>query len=576
MKVVVVGGVAAGMSAAARSRRLSEGAEIVVIERTEHVSFANCGLPYHIGGEIEHREALLLQTPQTLAETLNLDVRIGHEVTAIDRARRTVEVTELQTGRRYTEAYDRLVLCPGAHPIRPPLPGIDHPRIHTLRNIEDMDAIIRDLQAQARRAVVIGGGYIGVEMAENLRHGGLEVDVVEMANQIMPPLDAEMARDLQYHLEYHGVRLRLGTAAAAFADANGRVAVTLANGVVLHADIVIMAAGVRPDSKLAQAAGLEVGAQGGIKVDDRMRTSDPNIYAAGDAVEVVDTVSGEPAVVPLAGPGNRQGRIVADHIFGRDTRYGGTQGTAIVKVFEMTGGGTGASEKALKRRGTPYRKVYLHPSGHASYYPGTAPMHMKVLFSPDEGRLLGAQVVGFDGVDKRIDVLATALRAGMTVFDLEELELAYAPPYGAAKDPVNMAGFIGSNLLRGDIDLWYAEDYPQVTQGGTIVDVRSPIEYRAWHIPEAANIPLGELRRRMHEIPTGKPVFLYCRVGFRSYLAHRALVQCGYGEVRTLAGGSKTFCSFHRTPLCTGRPGVPFVPHAEEKLAETADPGCAA
>jgi NADPH-dependent 2,4-dienoyl-CoA reductase/sulfur reductase-like enzyme/rhodanese-related sulfurtransferase len=576
MKVVVVGGVAAGMSAAARSRRLSESAEIVVIERTQHVSFANCGLPYHIGGEIEHREALLLQTPQTLAETLNLDVRIGHEVTSIDRVRRTVDVTELQTNRQYSESYDRLVLCPGAHPIRPPLPGIGHPRIHTLRNIEDMDAIIRDLQTEARRAVVIGGGYIGVEMAENLRHGGLEVDLVEMLNQIMPPLDAEMARDLQYHLEYHGVRLHLGTAAAAFADANGRVAVTLANGTILHADIVIMAVGVRPDSRLAQAAGLEIGARGGITVDARMRTSDPNIYAAGDAIEVVDTVSGEMAVVPLAGPGNRQGRIAADDIFGRDSRYGGTQGTAIVKVFEMTGGGTGASEKTLKRRGTPYRKVYLHPSGHASYYPGTAPMHMKVMFAPDDGKLLGAQVVGFDGVDKRIDVLATALRAGMTISDLEELELAYAPPYGAAKDPVNMAGFIGSNLLRGDIDLWYAEDYPQVTQGGTIVDVRSPIEYRTWHIPEAVNIPLGQLRKRLPEIPADKPVFVYCRVGFRSYLAHRVLAQSGYAKVMTLAGGSKTFCSFHRTPLCTGRPGVPFVPHAEEKLAESADPGCAA
>lgn len=576
MKIVVIGGVAAGMSAAARARRLSESAQIVVIERTQHVSFANCGLPYHIGGDIADREALLLQTPQSLAESLRLDVRIGHEVTQIDRMKRTVSVTSLTDGRQYTETWDRLVLCPGAMPVRPPLPGVDHPRIHTLRNIEDMDAIVATLATGARRAVVIGAGYIGVEMAENLRHRHLQVDLVEMLDQIMPPLDPEMARDLQYHLEYHGVRVRLGTSATGFVGTDSGVDVLLKDGSVLPAEIVILAVGVRPDSRLAQASGLALGPRGGIRVDVAQRTSDPDIYAAGDAVEVIDTVTGEPVLVPLAGPANRQGRVVADHIFGRTSNYVSTQGSAIVKVFEMTGGGTGSSEKTLKRLGIPYRKVYLHPSGHASYYPGTAPMQMKVMFAPDGGRLLGAQVVGYDGVDKRLDVLATALRAGMTIFDLEELELSYAPPYGSAKDPVNMAGFVGANLLRGDIDCWYAEDYPHCVGDAVIVDVRSRVEYDAWHIPEAINMPLPQLRGRLGELSRARPILLYCRVGFRSYLAHRLLVQSGFAKVKTLSGGSKTFCSFHRTPLCTGRPGVPFVAHAEDRLAASGDPGCAA
>jgi rhodanese-related sulfurtransferase len=438
-----------------------------------------------------------------------------------------------------------------------------------------MDAIIRTLSDDVASAVVIGGGYIGVEMAENLRHRQLRVDLIEMQNQIMPPLDTEMARDLQYHLEFHGVSLHLGVAATEFAEANGRPVITLNNEQQLIADVVVVAVGVRADTRLAKDAGLTIGARGGIRVDAHQRTSDPNIYAAGDAVEVVDLVTDELLTVPLAGPANRQGRVIADHLFGRDSHYRSTQGTAIVKVFEMTGGGTGCNEKTLQRLGKPYRKVYLHPSGHASYYPGTAPMQMKILFAPDSGRLLGAQVVGYDGVDKRIDVLATALRAGLTVFDLEELELAYAPPYGSAKDPVNMAGFIAANLLRGDIDFWYAESYPQLSPG-TIVDVRGEFEFKAWHIPGAVNIPLGQLRSRMQEIPADKPVYLYCRVGFRSYLAYRILVQSGYQQVKSLAGGSKTFCSFHRTPLCTGRPGLPFVAHAEEQLARTATPDCAA
>lgn len=576
MKIVIVGGVAAGMSAAARARRLSEMAEIVVLERSHYVSFANCGLPYHIGGDIKDRDQLLLQTPQTLAETLNLDVRTGHEVITINRNDQIVTVRELTTGRQYIEAYDKLVLCPGASPIRPNLPGIDHPRIFTLRNIEDMDVIKTIIDKGIKQAVVIGGGYIGVEMAENLRHRGLGVTLVELADQIMPPFDQEMARDLQYHLEYHGIQLRLGTAAASFADAEGNVTVTLQDGTELLADFVLLAVGVCPDVGLVKGTGLTLGPRGGILVNAHMQTSDSNIYAAGDAVEVTDTITGDPALIALAGPANRQGRIVADHISGRDSAYTSTQGTAIVKVFEMTGGGTGASEKTLKRKNMLYHKIYIHPSGHASYYPGTTSMHIKLLFAPVDGKILGAQIVGYDGVDKRIDVFATAIRAGMTVYDLEELELAYAPPYGSAKDPVNMAGFVASNFLKGDIDFWYAEEYPAAIQGGVVIDVRGTTEYQAWHVPDAINIPLGQLRSQLDSLPHDKPIFLYCRVGFRSYLAHRILVQSGFNKVKTLAGGSKTFCSYHRTPLCTGRPGIPFVPHAEEKLAELVVGSCSA
>lgn len=578
MKLVIIGGVAGGASAAARARRLSEEAEILILERDEYVSFANCGLPYHIGGDIKERAALLLQTPESLKTSLNLDVRTGHEVLAIDRTNKFVTVRNRTSGEEYRERYDKLVLCQGANPVRPPLPGIDHPRLFTLRNIPDMDAIKAVVDQGAQSAVVIGGGYIGVEIAEALRQRGLQVDLVEMLTQVVPPLDAEMARDLAYHMESHGVTLHLGVTAQSFADIEGRLQVTLSDGVTLLSDLAIMAVGVRPASNLAREAGLELGPRGGIKVDPHQRTSDPDIYAAGDMVEVTDTVTGEPAVIPLAGPANRQGRIVADHIFGRASAYRSTQGTAILKVFEMTGGCTGASEKTLRRANIPFQKIYIHPSGHAGYYPGTAPMHLKLLFAPESGRILGAQVVGYDGVDKRLDVFATAIRAGMTVYDLEHLELAYAPPYGSAKDPINMAGFVASNLLRGDVKFWYAEEYPEKTANGTIIDVRSEEEYAAWHMPEAINIPVGVLRSRVDKLldnpDRSQPLFLYCRVGFRSYLAYRILHQAGYTNLATLAGGSKTFTCFHRTPLATGRPGVPFIAHEEEKMA--AQPGALA
>jgi len=572
VKIVVIGGVAAGMSAAARARRLDEQAEIVVLERDQYVSFANCGLPYHIGGDIPERDSLLIVTPWQLKETLNIDVRPGHEVLAIDRERKEVRVLARESGDEYTESYDKLVLTPGSSPIRPPLPGIDHPRIFVLRNIPDMDAIKAKVDGDARSAVVIGGSYIGVEIAEAFRQRGLTVDLVEMQDQVMPPLDPEMATDLRYHMERHGVTLHLGTTAESFQDQQGRVGVQLSSGVNITADLVILAAGVRPEAKLAQQAGLELGTRGSVKVNRHMQTSDPDIYAAGDAVEVIDTITGEPTLIPLAGPANRQGRVAADHICGRGSAYQSTQGTAIVKVFRMTGGGTGASEKVLRRLNRPYHKVYIHPSGHAGYYPGTAPMHLKLLFAPEDGKILGAQVVGYDGVDKRLDVLATAIRAGMTVYDLEHLELAYAPLYGSAKDPVNMAGFVASNLLHGDVDFWYAEDYPEKTATGTIIDVRSDVEYDAWHIPGAINIPIRETRERIGEIEViaqQRPVFVYCRVGFRSYLVQRILKQSGFAQVATLAGGAKTFVSFHRNQLATGEPGIPFVSYAEEELAET-------
>ncbi len=568
MKVLIVGGVAGGASAAARLRRLDESAEIVVFERSGHVSFANCGLPYHIGGDIKEREALLLQTPQSLRDLLNLDVRTGQEVIAIDRAARSIRVRELASGREYSERYDKLVLCPGATPVRPPLPGLEHPRVFVLRNVEDMDRIKSIVDNRAQSAVVIGAGYIGVEMAENLRQRGLAVALVEMLDQIMPPLDPEMAWPLQQSLQRNGVQLHLGTAAAAFRDAEGRVSVELKNGETLTADLVILSVGVRPETALARAAGLELGPRGGIKVDAHLRTSDPDIYAAGDAVEVVDTVSGEPSLIPLASPANRQGRIVAENIAGRATTYGSTQGTAIVKVFDLVGGATGASEKTLQKLGRPYHKVYLHPTSHAAYYPGGLPLHIKLLFAPSDGKILGAQVVGGDGVDKRIDVLATALRAGLTVYDLEQLELAYAPPFGSAKDPVNMAGFIAANLLRGDVRFWYAEDYPTKTEAAVLVDVRSKPEFDAWHIPGAINIPLCELRRRASELPTDKPIRLYCKVGFRSYLAYRLLTQRGFRDVATLAGGSITFQACHRGgPMTVKEDKTPFVAYAEEKLA---------
>jgi NADPH-dependent 2,4-dienoyl-CoA reductase/sulfur reductase-like enzyme/rhodanese-related sulfurtransferase len=569
MKTVIVGGVAAGASTGARLRRLDETAEIVLLERGHFVSFANCGLPYHIGGAIPDRESLLLQTPESLAKSLGLNVRTGQDVIRIDRDAKEVEVRDLRQERTYRESYDTLVLCPGAQPVRPPIPGADDPRVDVLRDIADMDRIIAQLEKGASSAVIVGGSYIGLELAEAFRSRGLQTIVVERTARLMPWLDPEMTRILDYHVQTHEVDLRLGTSANAVRrGADDELVVELSDGTSVTADLVVMAVGARPDVELARDARLEIGPLGGIVVDAQMRTSAPDILAAGDAVETPNLLTGKPTLSMLAGPANREGRIAADTIAGRDSAYRGTQGTAVVKVFDMTAGGTGLTETQLREAGMDYRKVYTHQNGHAAYYPGTAPLFMKVLFDPADGTLLGAQVLGWDGVDKRIDVLAVALRAGMTVYDLEHLELAYAPPYGSAKDPVNMVGFLGANLLRGDIDVWYPEDYPDCRDRVTILDTRTPAEYDAWHIPEAVLMPYTELRRRLDEVPRDKPVYTYCRSGFRSYLAYEVLRQNGFDDAAFLSGGMMTYHGYHRTPLTVGAGGMPVVEHVEDELAQ--------
>jgi len=551
MKLVIVGGVAGGASAAARARRLSEDAEIILFERGPDISFANCGLPYYLGGVIAERDKLLVVTKGRMRERYKIDVRTGSSVEAIDRKHKQVKVRDLATGRVYDESYDKLILAPGAAPIRPPLPGIDLPGIHTLRNMADVDRIKEALDQGIKEAVVVGAGFIGLEMAENLVGRGIHVNVVELQSQVLPPLDAEMTAPIAEHLLEKGVSLLLNESAEAFeTDRNGLV-VRLKSGRRLSGQLIILGIGVRPENRLAVESGLEIGARGGIRVNEHMQTSDPDIYGVGDAIETRDFVTGEPAQVPLAGPANRQGRIAADHIFGHKSRYRGTQGTAIVRVFERAAAMTGASEKTLSRLGRPYRKIYVHPAQHAGYYPGAHAMTIKLLFDPDDGRVLGAQIVGSEGVDKRIDVLAVAIQAGMTIEDLEEMELAYSPQYGSAKDPVNMAGFVAVGLLRGD--------HPQVSveqlreAGGqkkedrpVLVDVRTADEYRHGHIAGARNIPVDELRDRLHEVPRDRPVIVYCQVGQRGYLATRMLLQKGY-TASNLSGGFKEFlvgCDF--------------------------------
>ena len=560
-KIVVVGGVAGGMSAAARARRLSESAHIVVLERDKYVSFANCGMPYHIGGEIQERSALLVQTPASLAENLNLDVRVGNEVVSIDPAAKTVTVSDGDT--TYTESYDKLVLATGASPLKPSLPGIDSAPVHTLRNLDDMDAIKAVVDAGHGRAVVIGGGYIGVEMAESLRYRGWDVALLEAADQVLGPLDPEMAEQVQHELRRNGIDLHLSTTAEGFTPDS-----VLTSEGILPADLIVLAIGVAPDSRVASLAGLETTARGAIVVDSHQLTSDPDIYAVGDSTQVIDTVTGAATVVPLAGPANRQGRIAADHMFGRDARYSSSQGTAIVKVFDLTAGGTGANEKQLRAAGIEYRKVYTHPNGHASYYPGTAAMHLKLLFSP-EGTVLGGQVVGYDGVDKRIDVLAVAVRAELTVWDLAELELAYAPPYGSAKDPINMAGFQGSNLLDGTIEFWYPEDWGSLPEDAIVLDVRTLEENQTCALPQSVNIPLQQLRDRVGELDSSRPVYVYCRSGFRSYLGYRVLKGLGFDRVATLSGGTMTM--EHAVPWLAAAfaAPAPVVTYAED------DRGCA-
>ena len=539
-RIVIVGGVAGGASAAARARRLSESAHIVVFERGPHVSFANCGLPYHIGGDIPDRRKLLVQTPESLRARFNLDIRVNAEVLSIDRAAKTVHVKERLTGREYDEPYDALVLSPGAEPVRLPVPGADDPRVLTLRNLDDMDAILREADsATVEHALVIGAGYIGLEMAEAFEGRGLKVTLVERLPHVLSVADPEMVFPLQEELLRNNVTLKLGTSVTAFRAAGEGLEAVLSDGSTVLCGLAVVAVGVRPESKLAREAGLELGVSGGIRVDDRMQTSDPSIWAVGDAVEVRDFVTEAPALIPLAGPANRQGRLAADVIFGRDSRYKDTQGTAVLKVFDLTFAMTGASEKALAKGGRPYRKVYVHAADHATYYPGAKGITLKVLFDPADGRLLGAQAVGMQGVDKRMDVLAVALRAGLTVYDLEEQELSYAPPYGSAKDIVNMAGFVAANILRGDARTWELEEL--ATPGDSIVlDVRMPVEVAQGGIPGALNIPVDDLRARLHELPRDKELRIFCAVGLRGYVACRMLSQLGF-RCRNLSGGYRVY-----------------------------------
>ena len=545
MKLLIVGGVAAGASAAARARRLSEDAEIILFDRGPDVSFANCGLPYYVGGEIADRKKLLVTTPEMLRTRFRLDVRTQSSVEAIDRAGRKVRVRDLAIGREYEETYDKLILAPGAAPLRPPIPGMDLPGIFTLRNLHDVDRIKERVDEGVRQAVIVGAGFIGLELVENFVRRGIPTTLVELQDQILPPLDKEMTTPIVESIRAKGVTVLLAESADGFERAPGGLVVQLKSGQRLPADLVLIGIGVRPENKLAVDAGLEVGPRGGIRVNERLQTSDPDIYAAGDAIEVRDVISGDPTQVPLAGPANRQGRIAADNVFSRSATYRGTQGTAIVGVFDRTAATTGASEKVLRRDNRPFRKVYVHPAHHAGYYPGAEAMTLKVLFDPDSGRVLGAQAVGGKGVDKRIDVLAVAIQAGMTVFDLEEMELAYAPQYGSAKDPINMAGFVAGGLLRGD--------HPQVDVEAVLaappsdrpylLDVRTPQEYASGHIPGAVSIPVDELRNRLGELPRDRGIVVYCQVGQRGYLATRILLQAGL-TARNIGGGFKTYQLF--------------------------------
>lgn len=538
MKLVIVGGVAGGASAAARARRLDEHAEIVVLERGPDLSFANCGLPYYLGGEIQQRSKLLVTPLERLKVRYKLDARPHSEVTRIDRAGKRVLVRDRATGREYFETYDKLILSPGAKPRVPDVPGGDLPGVFTLRTLEDTDRIFARLK-DVRHAVLMGGGFISLEVAENLAHRGIGVTMVERNAQLLMPFDPEMTTPLVKALRAKGVELILGgKVARILPGAGGTLQAQLEDGRVLDADLILAGIGVEPESHLAGEAGLELGVRGAIRVNRHMQTSDPEIYAAGDVVEIQDIVTGLGGVVPLGGPANRQGRIAADHIFGRATSYRGTQGTAIVRFFDLTAACTGASEKTLKRCNIPHRAAYLHPANHAGYYPGARQMSLKVLFAPNDGRVLGAQAVGGDGVDKRIDVLAMAIQGRMTVYDLEEAELCYAPPYGSAKDPVNMAGFICSGILRGDQPQVTVGELVRQQQSGAIqavVDVRGADEFARGHLPGAINIPVDELRGRLGDVPPGR-IAVNCQVGMRGYLATRILLAAGR-DVVNLSGG---------------------------------------
>jgi NADPH-dependent 2,4-dienoyl-CoA reductase/sulfur reductase-like enzyme/rhodanese-related sulfurtransferase len=542
-KLLVIGGVAGGATAAARARRLNERAEIILFERGEHISFANCGLPYYIGGVIEDRANLLVTTSKAFMNRYNVDVRNNSEVLAIDRNEKTILIRDLNASEQYTESYDKMILAPGAEPVRPPIPGIDLDGVFHLRDIPDSDRIKGIIDSKSpKSAVVVGGGFIGLEMAENVILRGVNATIVEMGQQVMAPLDPEMAAIVHAHLKEQGVNLVLGKTVEAIKSIDGGLSVTTSGGIEFECDLVISAIGVAPENKLAKEAGLELGARGHIRVDATMSTSDPNIYAVGDAVEIKDFVTGFPTSVALAGPANKQGRIAADNAMGRRSLYTGSLGASIVKVFNLAVAGTGASEKTLVKNGIPYQVSYTHSGSHASYYPGASPMAIKLIFCPNSCRIIGAQIVGTDGVDKRIDIISTAIHGGMTVMDLEELEMAYAPPYSSAKDPINIAGFVASNILKGDMEIAHWHEYVGLLQNGAVLlDLRSKEEIEtAGAIPGSLHIPINELRGALAQLDLNKQYIPYCAVGMRGYLAHRILIQNGF-KSKNLSGGYRTF-----------------------------------
>lgn len=544
MKYIVIGGVAGGATVAARLRRMDEQAEIILLERGAYVSYANCGLPYYIGGEISERDHLFVQTVKGFQDRFAIDIRVRQEAVEILREQKAVRIKNLETGAEYTESYDKLVLSPGAAPIRPNLEGINLPNIFTLRNVPDTDAIKNYITAnRPRRAVVVGGGFIGLEMAENLHRQGLEVHVVEMGRQVMAPIDYSMASIVHHHMVEQGIHLHLERGVTRFASsASGALEVVLSDEQKIETDMVILSIGVRPETTLAKDSGLAIGALGGISVNEYMQTSDPDIYALGDAVEVVHGVTGKPALIPLAGPANKQGRIVADNIvYGNVSVYSGTIGTSIAQVFDLTVAAAGANSKLLDREKIPYLSSFTHSQSHAGYYPGAVSMSVKILFSPENGRLLGAQIVGFDGVDKRIEMLAQVIQNQGTVADLMELEHAYAPPYSSAKDPVNMAGFVADNILKKRVETILWSDVASLPADVVKIDVRTPAEYELGTIPGFVNIPVDELRGRLAELPKDRLIVVTCAIGLRGYLAYRILKQHGFTNVKNLSGGYKTW-----------------------------------
>ena len=543
MKTIIVGGVAGGASTAARLRRLDEKAEIIIVERGAYISFANCGLPYYLSDTIQKKEDLVIQTPELFGKRFNLDIRTNQEVTKIDRDKKEVTIQDNVQKRVYVEAYDKLVLSPGATPLLPPIKGLDPQHVFTLRDIPDVLSIKEFIQEnQPKRVVVLGAGYIGIEIAENLKEAGVIVTIIELMDQILGPLDYEMATLVHQHLKDKEVEFYLSDPVQSITQEGRCSILKLSSGAIVKTDMIIMGTGVKPEHYLAKDSGLALGVTGGIKVNQHLQTSDPDIYAVGDAIEVMDYISGRPALIPLAGPANKQGRITANNIAGKENQYQGTQGTSVIKVFDMTIATTGNNEKLLKRNQIPYEKSFTHSPSHAGYYPGASPISMKLIFSPDDGKILGAQAVGKDGVDKRIDVLATAIRAGLTVSDLEELELCYAPPYGSAKDPVNMAGYVANNIIKGDVQVFHWNEIDQYDlKENILLDVRKPNECEKGMIPNAINIPLDELRDRLDELDKNKTILVYCQAGLRGYVASRILMLNGFKQVKNLSGGYKTY-----------------------------------